>query len=294
MQTRNKGPLRKWTWLHRLTTVLFLLALVLGRQAWFPWFKGSLGATQLVGSIPFADPLAALEVILASHSVAQPLLTGLALVVLLYAFLGRVFCAWLCPLGLLLEVVHSLRDRVQGHFRRRGKRFPDIHLPKEIKYWLLAFFLLLALLTSLPVFTILSPIHILAWLLIFRMGPEIIVLGLILIVDTLSPRGFCRSLCPLGALHSLIGRFSPLRIKISPETRGRLYCHQCTIHCPMGIDLVEDHILPGKPTVQDPECTRCGACVDVCPAGHILKLCFVNPHTPTRAPDPQTSGKSPS
>lgn len=261
---------RRWTWLHRATSVLFLTALVLGREAWFPWFKGSLTGTRLFGVIPFSDPLAALEATLASRSTTQTLLIGLALVFAIYAFLGRAFCAWICPLGLLLEMAHSLRDRVQARLRRKGKRFPDLSIPHEVKYWLLAFFLLLAFLSSLPVFTTLSPINIVAWLLIFRMGPEMIVLGLVLLVDTLAPRGFCRSLCPLGALYSILGRFSPLRILISPETTVRLYCLQCTVHCPMGIDLVEDHILLDKASIEDPECTRCGICVDICPSGRVL------------------------
>lgn len=284
MADRRKRHIHKWTWLHRLTSVLFITALILGSATWFPWFKGSLTGTQLFGFIPFADPLATLEVTLASRSLPQTLLIGFGLVLVLYAFVGRAFCAWVCPMGLLLEIAHSVRDRVQARFRRRGKRFPDLEIPHEIKYWLLAFFLLVAFFSSLPVFTTLSPINIVAWLLIFRMGPEILVLGLILLIDTLSPRGFCRSLCPLGALYSILGRFSPLRIVIRPETRERLYCLECTVHCPMGIDLVEDHILLDKPSIDDPECTRCGACVDICPSGKVLHFGLATNHSLATSP----------
>lgn len=290
MAWRPKRHLHKWTWAHRLTSLLFILALVLGQESWFPWFKGSLTATHLFDTIPFADPLAALEVTLASGSLTSTLLIGFMIVVLLYAFLGRVFCAWLCPMGLLLEFVHSFREGVDRKLHRHHGKLPTLALPKEIKYWLLAFFLLLALISSLPVFTTLSPINIIGWLLIFRMGPEILILGLIVGIDLLVPRGFCRSLCPLGALHSLIGRLSPMRIKISAETRGRLYCHQCTLHCPMGIEVLEDHILQGKPSIDDPECTRCGACMDVCPGGRILELGIQKPGEPLREKDAGAAG----
>ena len=41
----------------------------------------------------------------------------------------------------------------------------------------------------------------------------------------------------------------------------------------MGIDVVGDFTLAGKSSVDDPDCTRCGACTEVCPA-HTLALRF--------------------
>ena len=60
---------RRWTWARRVTAGAFLALLVLGALPWFPWVKGSMTATPWFGVVPLVDPLAALEVTLASRTV---------------------------------------------------------------------------------------------------------------------------------------------------------------------------------------------------------------------------------
>ena len=47
---------------------------------------------------------------------------------------------------------------------------------------------------------------------------------------------------------------------------------------PMGIEVKTRHVGAGQPTLDDPECTRCGTCVDGC-LGEILSLGFAAPNT---------------
>ena len=47
----------------------------------------------------------------------------------------------------------------------------------------------------------------------------------------------------------------------------------------MGIRVMEDCEFVGKPSVDHPDCTRCGACIDACPHG-VLKLRFTDVETP--------------
>ncbi len=265
--------MRRWTWAHRLCAALFLLALVLGRGEWFPWVKGALGSTRLFDVVPFADPLAALEVVLASRHASGTLVAGAGLVLLVSALLGRVFCAWLCPLGLVLELNASVRAALARFLRRRGSVLPTFTVPGGVKYWLLALFLLLSLVSSLPVFTTVSPINVIVWACVFGLGPEALAVVLLAAVELFSPRLFCRSLCPLGALYSLVGRWGFLRVWIHPETAGQLHCRQCSMTCPIAIPVMESHVLAENGSVGDPECTRCGICVDHC-RGEVLTLGF--------------------
>ena len=68
-------------------------------------------------------------------------------------------------------------------------------------------------------------------------------------------RGFCRYLCPGGALYSWLGRYRLLRIQ-----RNVLACNDCTkcnAICEFGLNPLRDNF--GQ------ECNNCTACIAVCP-----------------------------
>ncbi len=262
---RPRRRIRRWTWAHRVTAAFFLLILVLGRFDWFPWFKGSTAATRLFGILWLADPMAALEVSLATRSTHPPLLIAAGLLIIFYTLVGRAFCGWVCPLGLLLDLNAGLVERLRHWLRRWGRRLPEVHLPAGTKYWLLGLAFGLSLVARLPAFQVISPINILARAFIFAPGPELLLVGAIVLLEVFVPHGFCRALCPLGAFYSLVGRFGLVRVRIDHKREGKAHCHLCTLHCPMGIRVMEDHTLAGRQAIADPECTRCGACIDACP-----------------------------
>jgi len=77
-----------------------------------------------------------------------------------------------------------------------------------------------------------------------------------LLLDLLvAKRGFCRYLCPGGALYSLMGRFRLFRIKRVVESCND--CAKCTAVCEFGLDPLRDNF--GQ------ECNNCTACIAVCP-----------------------------
>ncbi len=92
----------------------------------------------------------------------------------------------------------------------------------------------------------------------------------ICLVELFVPRVFCRAICPLGALHSLLSRGALLHAWVRSGGE-KLSCAQCTMRCPMGIRVMEDYVLAGRDSVADPECTRCGTCADVC-QGQVIGL----------------------
>ena len=70
-----------------------------------------------------------------------------------------------------------------------------------------------------------------------------------------SRRGFCRYLCPGGALYSLIGRYRLLRIRRIVETCND--CAKCNAVCEFDLDPLRDGF--GQ------ECNNCTACMAICP-----------------------------
>ena len=66
--------------------------------------KGDLSSSKLFSTIPLSDPFAVLQIYLASFSVDFMALLGACVVLVLYGvFLGRAFCAWVCPVNLITD-----------------------------------------------------------------------------------------------------------------------------------------------------------------------------------------------
>jgi ferredoxin-type protein NapH len=256
---------RRWTWARRATAAIFLGLLYLGTRSDFPWVKGSTAGSTIFGVVPFVDPLAALEVTLASGSWMSTMMIGAVLLILLTATMGPVFCGWLCPLGLLLDLAQEVR-RILGHALPRSIR-KGKSLPHGIKYGVLVGALVFSAVSHLPVFQALSPIHLLTRVVLYGAEAGLWFIALLLFAEFFLPRVWCRSLCPLGALYSLLGRTGRFRVRINPAEVGKLRCRYCEIKCPMGIPIMHEYTLVGRKGVDHPDCTRCGACTDTCPGG---------------------------
>ncbi len=271
-QTSFLGRLRarRWTWAHRLSQAGFLALLLASRYLEVNWLAGSASSTKLLGVLHLADPFGALEVMLASRQISLSLLIAAGIILILYALLGRVFCGWICPLGLVLDLTDDVRQRFVS--RKRGKQ-----MSRQIKYVLLGIFLVLSLLIGLPAFTLVSPINILTRNLIFGFGPEILLVVGIVAVDLFySRRAWCRYLCPLGAFYSLLGRFAIFHVRIRNQGEACTMHAHCTRSCPMGINVLKGEVLAKHTVITDPECTRCGVCIEGC-EGELLNVGLAPP-----------------
>lgn len=92
----------------------------------------------------------------------------------------------------------------------------------------------------------------------------LLVFPVILLLELVVFRKWCHTLCPMGALMSLVGAKAPVgkpQVDDGACLRSQgVDCHACTSVCPEGLD-------PHSKTLA--ECTRCGLCVEHCPAGAI-------------------------
>ena len=87
---------------------------------------------------------------------------------------------------------------------------------------------------------------------------KLCILASMVVISVFLYRPFCRYICPLGALYSLLNPFSLYKYGIDDGkcNRGK-GCSACARACPMGIDPVK--------TPNNPECIRCGTCNATCP-----------------------------
>ncbi len=184
--------------------------------------------------------------------------------------LGRVVCGFLCPFGLIQELLHKLPTPKlkKNRFTRRLS---------WLKYVVLAVFV-----AALPIgyaFAQGMPVPAFCKYIcpagtleggFFLLGMRAEYRGLagvlfnwkaVLCVVILAGcifvyRGFCRFLCPLGAIYSFFSRIALLAVRVDKNLCNE--CGLCVMACPMDIRRVGDH-----------ECIHCGHCISSCPQNAI-------------------------
>src|SRR5574344_688076 len=183
--------------------------------------------------------------------------------ILVSTLIGRYFCGYMCAFGTLQDGMSFLGHNV-FHLKSKMPEKVDAIL-KYLKYFVLAFLVISFFFTP-DILGNFSPWS--AFGAIFTiptdfasafstMLPGTILLGVILLGALFFDRFFCRYLCPLGAIFSVVSR---LRFgKIKKERSGCGACHICTNSCPMGIELYKVDV------VKSGECINCMNCVNVCP-----------------------------
>jgi len=198
-----------------------------------------------------------------------------AATLLLLTFLGvslllrRSFCSWICPVGLLSDVLARFGQRLFG----RTLRPPAIidRILRGARYLLLGFFLYAIFSMSAAALQtfIHSPYHRVAdvkMLLFFERLDLVgaIVLLLLAAVSIFVHGAWCRYLCPYGALAGLLARFSPLAIRRRPERC--IDCGRCDQACPARLPVSRAQ------RTASVECTGCLDCLATCPARGALRL----------------------
>lgn len=217
---------------------------------------GNLSSSLWFSTLPLSDPFATLQIALASLSVSFSLALGALIIALCYGlFLGRAFCAWVCPVNLITDFASFVREK----FGLKASKF--IILSKNLRYMILALSLLLSALLSVPVFESVSYIGVIQRGLILDGVSWALVGFLIFVLDAfLASRATCSHLCPLGAFYALISRFALLRVKYDLAKCTK--CYKCVEICPERQVLA--HIGKEQKNVISGECIRCARCIEVC------------------------------
>lgn len=190
------------------------------------------------------------------------------------ALLGRIVCGWLCPFGLVQDLLHKIP------FPKKLRRLPGERWLRWIKYVLLVGFVIILPMTVLdivgqgqpwfckyvcPSGTLFAGIPLIAsnpplrmalgWLFTWKT----FILVVLILLSILVYRPFCRYLCPLGAIYGFFNPVALYRFEIDKDKCTK--CGACQKICKLDIPVYRNP--------NSPECIRCGDCKNICPHGAI-------------------------
>lgn len=219
--------------------------------------------------------------------------TPAILVIMVTILCGRIFCGYICPMGITIDC----SDRIINLKKKKGKGRDNLY---KLKYFIL-FFIIGAGIFGVSTVFIGSPLSLITRFysllihpvisLLEHMGlqlmqpvaehfemygllyaevhvPRFSTLIFILIFFTalftagrINSRFWCRYLCPAGAVLALFSRLSLVKRSVSDDCTK---CGKCTRACPMG---AIDKESPADTSFA--ECIGCMTCKDICPENAI-------------------------
>jgi polyferredoxin len=240
------------------------------------------------------DPLIFMTTILSAHAAAKAFYLSIITIVMTLLF-GRVFCGWACPLGTLNNLVGSIRKKADAHQGRDWHRVKYLILigiiasavftlqpvgimdPLSLlirsfsisayplfNYSVRAFFDTLFIANPLGIAAATEPIYsvLKKTVLTFEQSfyNQHVLIGVIFFIilglNLIEKRFWCKYLCPLGAFLGLLSRFSILKRSVSEDCTG---CGACATVC-------QGNAAPDqKEKWKDAECLYCWNCDDICP-----------------------------
>ncbi len=237
--------------------------------------------------IPFADPLAVLQLTLKNFYFTFDNFIGTLLPLILAFTLGTVFCSWICPYGLLSELTRRLNRKIMP---KSYKGLPLFKNGFSIKLLIFGLgFVFFFMLSTTPILNQLSTAAWYARFFQYYFGQDFISLcylflfGLLIIEFFAGKRLWCRYVCPQSVLIILVKLVNKRRMRVVFD-KEKCICkpgyERCDMACTLSLKpkALQESI--------ETECSNCGDCVVAC-SKMGKALSFSSPLTKAIFPSPR-------
>ncbi|MBP7730835.1 MAG: 4Fe-4S binding protein [Bacteroidales bacterium] len=224
--------------------------------------------------------------------------------ILILTFLsGRSYCSFLCPLGIMQDIISRAGGKIKKRFGRFGFKKPHTFL----RYAILVLTVIITLTGGVYILGLLDPYGIFGRFMTYFVRPVVIIVNNFLasilghfdiytLVDTRKPsfkaavyvipaifllltgimslmkgRLYCNTVCPVGTFLGLISKVSLFRIRIDNVKCSK--CGRCAIACKSScIDFLNMEI-------DNSRCVDCFNCIGTCP-DNAISFGFSSPAKP--------------
>ncbi len=186
-------------------------------------------------------------------------------ILIIGTMLGRLVCGFICPFGFIQEILY----KIPTPKIKKNKITRKLSILKYL--FLVIFVIILPVVLLSPAFckyicpagTLEGGIPLVLFgnkfdnLVGFLFNWKLLLLFITIVLVILIYRGFCRFICPLGAIYSIFNKYSIFGIMVNENKC--IKCNKCVRVCKMDIREVNDR-----------ECINCGECIDTCPTDAIV------------------------
>lgn len=276
-------------WLARRASQILVLAIFLAGPLAGYWIaRGNFASSEILGILPLGDPFIFVQSLAAGHTPIVVSIIGVATITAFYFVVGgRVYCSWVCPVNVVTDTAHWLREKL-GLTR-------DRKLDRRTRLWVMAAAILASFLSGTIAWEFLNPVSTLQRGIIFGIGAGWGIIAAVFMLDLfVTRRGWCSHLCPVGAFYGMVGKNSLVRVS-AINRAACTDCGACFKACP------EPHVITpalkgtGTHLILSGDCTNCAACIDSCYVDvfqYGLRLSSRHDPAPDRFIDPQPARSS--
>ncbi|HLO59501.1 MAG TPA: 4Fe-4S binding protein [Bacteroidales bacterium] len=272
----------------KIFRVVFSLLLLLGITSLFVDFR------ELIPTA-WADRLLFLQFVpsvIQFITVPAVLSAGFIIILVLTALFGRVYCSFICPLGIFQDIVSWISKKAKVI-----KRYKFRKALNYLRYPVLALVVISLLFGSMFVLNLLDPyssfgrifsdivrpgiiaannglaslfekfdmyflyrlnLDLVTWKTVFI--PAVLVIAVVVLAFYYG-RLYCNAICPVGTVLGFLSRFSVFRIRMDKATCTK--CGKCAFACKSTCINIKTQ------EVDNSRCVACYNCIDVCPENSI-------------------------